>query len=419
VPTLRPFLLPLALLFGLTTLLPAAAHAQQTWRVLLIIKRKTEATCRGVTVNATMDDESVEAVKKAFATYVPAHIQRLSGGQVRWVTHVIDDKTEPLRRVVPQSQSCWPDPADVLNAYGTEAFPYDSVFVYWLNTDPARPGSPQIASSQNFGTYTQGKGYSTVAYKPKGSWTQDSEDTETFIHEWLHELEGYYDGAVYLPRPPKPNDDFPLHAAPAYGFAYSASATGPLNYWKRWYQAFLQGTVGEPGGSTSGLGNAAWSLGTITERRLVRVDPANSGLEHPNNQWRATSWSGKGKMYSATDVKLIGDASGVLIADAADDLRMSQTVSVRPHTRYIFSAWVKTENVQIIEPGGRFGANLSLFGQPEASRSLTGTQDWTFVSLPFNSGTRTSVELALRLGHHGSTARGKVFFDKVRLVEVR
>jgi hypothetical protein len=76
---------------------------------------------------------------------------------------------------------------------------------------------------------------------------------------------------------------------------------------------------------------------------------------------------------------------------------------------------VKTENVK---SQGNIGANLSLWSQPEVSRSITGTHDWTWVQLPFNSGSRTSVDLCLRLGHHGNLTTGKAWFDNVHLVEL-
>jgi hypothetical protein len=398
--------------------------------VLLLIKRKTNASFNGVTVNAEMDSASVDAIKNMFQNEVPKLIQRLSGNKVTWKTFVIDDTRNPLKSVRAQGKGCWPDPRDVLSEFAHEIVPHDSVFVYWLHSDPKNPSAPALQTSENWGMwggdFTRGKGYSTISYKPASSWTPSSEDTETFVHEWLHQLENYYDGAVYLPKP-APGDPSFLHSAGGHSYTRQNSATGPLNYWKCWYQDLLTANVSEPG-ARSGLGDAAWKLGTIREGRLIHRDPQNNMMEGGLSPWRFVTWSGGSKYFQAIDktrdgisagVMIEGKSSGVIIADKNDDARIAQTVSLKPRTNYIFSAWVKTEGVSTEQPASRFGANLSLWSQPEASRSVTGTTDWTYVSLPFNSGSRSSVELCLRLGHHGSLAKGKAFFDRVKLLEVR
>ena len=64
-------------------------------------------------------------------------------------------------------------------------------------------------------------------------------------------------------------------------------------------------------------------------------------------------------------------------------------------------------------------AILSVWGGYERSAAhLTGTTDWTYLSFVFNSGERTAIEVAARLGHHGSTVTGKAWFDDLCLIEV-
>jgi hypothetical protein len=46
-----------------------------------------------------------------------------------------------------------------------------------------------------------------------------------------------------------------------------------------------------------------------------------------------------------------------------------------------------------------------------------GTNDWTYVTLVFDSGDRKEVELGTRLGHNYSTATGTAWFDDLVLLE--
>ena len=80
---------------------------------------------------------------------------------------------------------------------------------------------------------------------------------------------------------------------------------------------------------------------------------------------------------------------------------------------------MKTEDVQIVQARGQVGANLSLLESAERSNSLTGTIDWTYLTLKFNSQDRTTVRAGARLGHNGSTGTGKAWFDDLRLIPVK
>lgn len=55
----------------------------------------------------------------------------------------------------------------------------------------------------------------------------------------------------------------------------------------------------------------------------------------------------------------------------------------------------------------------------ERSReTLVGTSDWKYLALVFDSGDRTTVDIAARLGRHGSTASGTAWFDDLCLIEI-
>lgn len=110
------------------------------------------------------------------------------------------------------------------------------------------------------------------------------------------------------------------------------------------------------------------------------------------------------------------DGVARLTLESGDDVRYVRSVEVSSNTRYILSAQIKTENVE----GGR-GANLSIDNYSidkccVYSDSLYGDNDWTPVSLYFETGdNQTEVVLALRLGGYSENSTGTVYFKDVTL----
>lgn len=110
-----------------------------------------------------------------------------------------------------------------------------------------------------------------------------------------------------------------------------------------------------------------------------------------------------------------GSKSVRLDSLSANDIRWIQTVSVHQNTNYRLSGWIKTANVVHSEGSVVAGANLGLFGTWDHTSGLFGTNDWTFASMEFNSGTNTTVTVACRLGYWSGTATGTVWCDDVEL----
>ena len=98
-----------------------------------------------------------------------------------------------------------------------------------------------------------------------------------------------------------------------------------------------------------------------------------------------------------------GESAARIHSTSGDDALYWQQVAVKPNTNYELTGIIKTQNVVITEAGGQIGANLSIWGTREVSNSVAGTRNWTKAQLRFNSVTRSSVKIAVRLGHHGST----------------
>ena len=135
------------------------------------------------------------------------------------------------------------------------------------------------------------------------------------------------------------------------------------------------------------------------------------GWDHENWSWRAIfTWDGT-QAY-------VGNKSVKIVTSTPNDARWTQTVTVQPHTTYLLSGWIKTENVAHTAESEDVGANLSLNGTTLHSNGLFGTNDWTYTSLLFNSGDDTQVTVAARLGFWWGTTTGTAWFDGLQLTPV-
>lgn len=111
-----------------------------------------------------------------------------------------------------------------------------------------------------------------------------------------------------------------------------------------------------------------------------------------------------------------GSWSAKISSATANDARFLQDVAVQPNTDYRLSGWIKTQDVAHTSESVDAGANLSLYGTYTRTPALTGTNDWTQVSLDFNSGSSSYVAIAARLGYWSGTTTGTAWFDQLTLV---
>src|SRR5574340_938139 len=102
-----------------------------------------------------------------------------------------------------------------------------------------------------------------------------------------------------------------------------------------------------------------------------------------------------------------------IAADSFNDARWKQTVRLAPRTAYILRGMVKGENIAL-EKDARIGANLCMMGvwgcASDVSKS-TGSFDWRPFAVDFATGESADAEIACRLGHWSSLAKGKAYFD--------
>lgn len=128
------------------------------------------------------------------------------------------------------------------------------------------------------------------------------------------------------------------------------------------------------------------------KRRDYGTRPGNTGAE-----WSVVS--GEGKTHT-------GHHAVRVITRADADTSFFAEVSLKPHTEYKLSAWVKTHGFR-----GKASLNDHI-GRAETSK-ITRTQDWTEVETTFNSKERSKA--SINLLHVG---KGDTYFDDVKLVEV-
>lgn len=398
-------------------------HEPLIWRNLLIIKALTDLWVDGTQINNRLSPRDIEAVSEAFESHTPYWVEKLTSGRVRWKTKSVISY-QPLTSVSPHDEDgYWVAPGDVKDDIARYAAlgEYDGIFVYWKNKDDLRP----IPVSGPFGVATgpspatNHSGFSSVHYVDASAWTLESETTEVFLHEWIHQLEIFYiSQGLEIP------EDL-LHSQADYGFEHESG-------WKHWYEYLLRGGPTDPDDSQAGFGNPAWQLGTI--RHFARfhhpdyVTPelrsqgllANGSFEDQSGQsWGRDSWSGArvGQIVTAFDAP-DGHLVMKISSSEPDDARAVQTVVITPGRRYLLTGWVKTDGVVIREDGGTIGASLGILDTYEVSQSIEGTAGWTYLTLIFDSKDRDEIHIALRLGHYGSTAVGTAWFDDVILVEI-
>lgn len=421
-------------------------QAPIVFKTLLIIKRHSQIEqAPFLPVRAELTENDIQVVKDAFEKHTAYWVETLTKGRVKWEGTAIVSEL-PLRTVngdktcAACGPSNYPSEVDRLAPIGK----YDGIFVYFKHIDDRTGYTLPRAFGLSVGPNPDANyaGQTCINWAPVSLWTRDSETAEIFLHEWLHHLEAFYGSkGVRLPRGG-------LHGNVEHGYKYNGG-------WKDWYRDFLNGTIAE-GDEKVGLGERAWSLGTIREavpkgaarakkspptkpgrvtdatERYLKPDfvennkaltnlLVNGGFEDERDlPWELTTFRSDNLEPASIDrtVFRTGAASRRLAAEQQDDIRSRQTIRVEPFSNYLFSGWVRTENVRVEEAGGVVGANLAV-SSGEHSVSLDGTHDWTYVVVMFYSADRTQVEVIARLGGHGSTSTGVAWFDDLKVVKVR
>ena len=127
--------------------------------------------------------------------------------------------------------------------------------------------------------------------------------------------------------------------------------------------------------------------------------------------WRTRTWQGKG-LSGYDETGRTGTRSLSLQSGQGADMSWYAIIPVAPYSKYRFTGWIKTKDLQATS--GR-GALFNIHGFQNASTDpLTGTQDWTQVSMEFETGAHDAIHFNCLFGGWGF-ATGSAWYDDLHL----
>jgi len=242
-----------------------AAAATTTWKTLVLVYRSTDVTYveGGVTqrLRTSMTSADVNAAVSAVKR-TPGTVYDWSANQATMRMKVVYPD-HPVRRVslhANRDYGYWLSPADMaadLDRYAP-AGTYDSVIVIWRKDTDAG----QVVPGTGWGwttadrTHTNGAFYTSVTQLPNHRGWPGAYPEEVFVHEWLHQVEGFYGWNKGFPLPG-------LHDTDRYGY------TAVDGSWNKWYRDYMRGKVWD-GSRYLGMTSTAWASSTPTSTSSYR-----------------------------------------------------------------------------------------------------------------------------------------------------
>jgi hypothetical protein len=145
----------------------------------------------------------------------------------------------------------------------------------------------------------------------------------------------------------------------------------------------------------------------------------NPNFEQGTDGWKLTAWGKTGTMEIDPKESHNGKPSLRVHNPEAQHTLVNQKVTVTPKTRYLFSGWIKTDNMELPKRGQKEGAELMVTGGSRRSVPLAKTNPWTRVSYTIVTlDTETEMVVGMSLGHYGSAAKGTAWFSELSLTEL-
>jgi DUF1680 family protein/alpha-L-arabinofuranosidase len=144
---------------------------------------------------------------------------------------------------------------------------------------------------------------------------------------------------------------------------------------------------------------------------MIRNASFEEAIDNQPVGWKPQTYGGKAEFKYSSDYRT-GNRSVMISSQNGADAGWLSTVTVKPHSRYRLSAWIKTEN---LVAGSSKGALLNLHNlQPTQTPAVTGTKDWRKVEVEFDTSDNAAVQINCLFGGWG-LAKGKAWFDDVSL----
>lgn len=108
-----------------------------------------------------------------------------------------------------------------------------------------------------------------------------------------------------------------------------------------------------------------------------------------------------------------GAKSLCISADSYTTASWTNTVNLKPWSKYRFSGWIKTQDIASIVDGG--GVCFTFKGVDTPAPVIYGTNDWTQVSFEFETGDSDGATISCIFGTREATVKGKAWFDDMNL----
>jgi hypothetical protein len=149
----------------------------------------------------------------------------------------------------------------------------------------------------------------------------------------------------------------------------------------------------------------------VTPAGMIRNPSFEKSVGDRPAGWRPQTYGGRAEFEYASKGRT-GDRSVMIFSQDGADAGWLTTVTVKPHSKYRLSAWIKTEN---LAAGSGKGALLNLHNmQPLQTPAVRGTEDWRKVELEFDTSDNAAVQINCLFGGWGQ-ATGKAWFDDIHL----
>ena len=100
-----------------------------------------------------------------------------------------------------------------------------------------------------------------------------------------------------------------------------------------------------------------------------------------------------------------------------NDAMFYKEIDVVPYTAYKVTCMVKTDGVVNQTDNYIGGAQIAINETTETSKTITGTNDWTKLTLLFNSNNRSTVQVGFRLGGYNEYSKGIAWFSDFKIEE--
>lgn len=144
---------------------------------------------------------------------------------------------------------------------------------------------------------------------------------------------------------------------------------------------------------------------------------SNANFEHGTYAWELINFGKDGTME--IDPAVLHEGQQTLRIDAFGEIAFArQVITVKAHTQYRLSGYVKVQNVHQIGGAGKAGANLIVGSTHIATRAVNGTDDWQEISAEFNTEDKTAIRVGPAVGFYGLKVSGTAWFSDLSLIEV-